>query len=148
MNRLNTWTLHSCWNIFLVCTLQLCLNLKSNWNLKSKQKENKKKGHKLYLGPISPVSVHLWPRPTDARGGWQVGSTTRYHSARAWAFCLPDMWEPFVRAIIFIVFALANRLHANLGQQNSSSPMPPELLTSPPHLNRGVTEVVSEECWL
>ena len=55
-------------NIFLVCKLELCLNLKSNWNLKSKQKKKIKKRNKPYLGPISPASAHLRPRPTDAWG--------------------------------------------------------------------------------
>ena len=32
-----------------------------------------------------------------------MGFTARNHSARAWVFCLPDMWEPFVRADVFVV---------------------------------------------
>jgi hypothetical protein len=67
-----------------------------------------------------------------------VGSTARYHSACAWAFCLLDMWEPFVRAVIF---ALVNRLHANLGQQNSSPPMPPKLLTLPSPISTECREI-------
>jgi hypothetical protein len=88
---------------------------------KQTKKENKKR-NKPYLGPISPASAHLRPRPTDAWG--MTGGLHRQESLHArLGFLSPRHVGAIRQGGRLRCLALANR---------TPPPMPPEHLAVPP----------------